>query len=129
MAASMRTCRASSLLRNFVEVLAGVFLCATTLPKHADRGAAADTTTGLEMLIAHCPHHGCLFKLQEVLRRVRGGADGRPARASRGRRLEARPLEARKVRLLPSARRRELFAVHRACWWGGVASVAWSLVL
>ena len=44
------------------EVLAGTFLCAAMLPKHADRGAAADTTTCLEMLSAHGPHHGSLFK-------------------------------------------------------------------
>ena len=44
------------------KVLAGTFLCAAALPKHADRGAAADTTTCLEMLSTHGPHHGSLFK-------------------------------------------------------------------
>ena len=58
---------------------AGTFLCAAALPKRLDRGAAtdthdgspphsqhprlaADTTTGLEMLNAHGPHHGSQFK-------------------------------------------------------------------
>ena len=44
------------------KVLAGTFLCAAALRKHADRGAAADTTTCLEMLSTHGPHHGSLFK-------------------------------------------------------------------
>ena len=59
--------------------LAGTFLCAAALPMRPDRGAAADThdgspppsqrpclaantRTGLELLNAHGPHHGSLFK-------------------------------------------------------------------
>jgi len=59
MAASRRTCRASSLLQ---KCSWGIFLCAATFPRHADSGAVTDTTTGLEMLNAHGPHHGSLFK-------------------------------------------------------------------